>query len=135
MGFLKDAAAKNQKKLEESIKKELEIAKRNGESFKPQLEPFIVESESIEQIYSSGMDFCAFTNKRIIFVDRKLISSKKSVTSVFYSKINFVAFQQGGTFSISKEVILGVSGNTLSIETWSTAVSQEIYREINKRIV
>ena len=91
-----------------------------------ELSGILPEGEEIENIYIVKEDFCAFTPKRVVFVDKKLISSRKTVTSIMYNKINFVALKRGGTFSISKEVVIGTSGANLEIDTWDSKQAYEI---------
>lgn len=93
-----------------------------------------LEGESIEKKYVVKEDFCIITDKRVLFVDKSLISSRKCITSVLFSKINFVSLEQGGFMKLSKEVILGLSGRELKIDTWDSAIAIEIYKEILIRI-
>ena len=93
------------------------------------------ENEIVEKLYIVKEDFCGITAKRVVFVDKKMVSSKKTLTSVPFSKINFVALKRGGFFSISKEVIIGTGGLALEIDTYDGEQAYEIVREISKRIL
>ncbi len=116
MGFLKNAFTNVEEKAKEELQK------------------ILPEGESIEKIYIVKEDFCALTSKRVVLIDKKLLGSKKTLTSVPYSKVNFVALKRGGTFSISKEVIIGVSGMTLEVDTWDGAQAYEIVRKLSEKI-
>lgn len=110
------------------------LQQKVSDNAKKELEKILPETDTIDKIYIVKEDFCALTDKRVVFVDKKLVSSKKTLTSVPYSKINFVALKRGGFLSISKEVIVGSGGLTLEIDTWDGDQAYEIVKEISKRI-
>ena len=110
------------------------VQQKISDNAKKELEKALPEGDTIQQFYIVKEDFCALTDKRVIFIDKKLVSSKKTLTSIPYSKINFVALKRGGFLSISKEVIIGSGGLTLEVDTWDGEQAYEIMREISKRI-
>lgn len=120
MGFLDNLKENLQDKVSGNAKKELD--------------KILPEGENIIKIYVVKEDFCAITDKRVAFVDKKLLGSKKTLTSVPFSKINFVALKRGGFLSISKEVIIGTGGLTLEVDTYDGEQAYEIMREISKRL-
>lgn len=99
-----------------------------------ELEKILPTGELVEELYLVKEDFCALTAKRVVFVDKKLVSSKKTLTSVPFAKINFVALKRGGFLSISKEVIIGSGGMALEIDTWDGEQAYEIVRKISEKI-
>ncbi|MDY0102812.1 MAG: PH domain-containing protein [Lentimicrobium sp.] len=99
-----------------------------------ELAMILPDGEEIEKVYIVKEDFCAFTSKRVVLIDKKLIGSKKSLTAIPYSKINFVALKRGGMFTISKEVIIGTSGAQLEVDTYDTAQAYEIMKKISGKI-
>ena len=104
------------------------------ENAERELAKILPEGEVVIEMYIVKEDFCALTSKRVVFVDKKLVSSKKTLTSVPFSKINFVALKRGGFFSISKEVIIGTGGLALEIDTWDGEQAYEIVRKISEKI-
>jgi len=110
------------------------LQNKQQENANKELQKILPEGENIVKIYMVKEDFCAITDKRVAFVDKKLVSSKKTLTAIPFTKINFVAVKRGGFLSISKEVIIGSGGFTLEIDTWDGEQAYEIVREISKRI-
>lgn len=110
------------------------ITAKITEKANQELTKILPEGETVLKIYIVKEDFCALTEKRVVFVDKKLVSSKKTLTSVPYSKINFVALKRGGFLSISKEVIIGTGGLALEIDTYDGEQAYEIVKEISKKI-
>lgn len=105
-----------------------------SEKIKQEVSRVIPPGEEIKQIFAVKEDFCAFTEKRIVFVDKKLLGGKKTLTAMPFSKINFVSLKRGGFLSISKEVIIGTGGITLEIDTWDGDQAYTIMQEISKKI-
>ncbi len=110
------------------------ITTKITEKANQELTKILPEGETVLKIYIVKEDFCALTEKRVVFVDKKLVSSKKTLTSVPFSKINFVALKRGGFLSISKEVIIGTGGLALEIDTYDGEQAYEIVKEISKKI-
>lgn len=92
-----------------------------------EVEALLFENEKIDNFYLAKEDYCATTNNRLIFVDNS-ITSKKSTVSVPYNKITAVSLKRGGSFSISKEVIVLVGSKEYEIDTYSTEDAIELFK-------
>ncbi|GGB82863.1 hypothetical protein GCM10007424_23610 [Flavobacterium suaedae] len=117
MGFLD----KQIKKIEEKCKEELKT--------------LLLEDETLEKFYLVKEDYCAITNLRLIFVDNSFTSSKKATTGVPFNKISFVSLKKGGTFTISKDVIVHVGNKDIEIDLYDTNQAIEIFKIISKKIL
>ncbi len=117
MGFLDNA----REKLKETAKKEVDT--------------LLITGEIVEKFYMVKEDYCALTNKRLIFIDKSFTSNRKASTGIPFSKINSVSLKKGGAFSISKEVIVTVGSKDLDIDLWDANEALEIFKAISERIV
>lgn len=68
------------------------------------IQEYLIEGEAVEQVYGLLVDFVALTNKRVIFVDKTIVSKKTSVTSIPYSKIESISIEKGKTLALSNEI-------------------------------
>lgn len=116
MGFFSNAVAK----IEEAAKQEIET--------------LLIEGEQVESFYVVKEDYCCLTNKRVIFVDKSMTSSKKSTTGIPYGNISAVGLNKGGAFSISKEVVLLIGSRQVEIDLYDTAQATEIFKTISTKI-
>lgn len=112
MGFLDDQNKKNEAKAKEEVTS------------------FLLEGESIEEIFLNIEDYVAFTNRRLIFIDKSLASSKKAVHSIPYQKLITVAYLRGGFFSLAKELEIAISGHTYEIKAYDNAKAMAIYKKL-----
>lgn len=121
MGFLSKAKQAMDTKLDDKVKQELAL--------------YILPSENIEHIFRAKEDFGALTNKRIIFMDKSLIGSKKTVIGVPYGKINAVGLNKGGFMSFSKEVVITIGSKVTEIDTYNSDMAIELYTKLSEKIV
>lgn len=116
MGFFDN----QKKKLEDKIQKELDS--------------FLIENESVNAVYAYGIDFCAITNKRVIYVDKQWSSSKQGVISIPFSKITAISLTKGGFMSFSKEVELTIGSKIIELkfisDTDAMAFCKAVYNSI-----
>lgn len=101
---------------------------------KQELETLLFDGETIQQIYLVKEDYCAITTSGLIFIDKKLISSKKASTKVPFSKISSVSLKKGGAFSISKEIVIQVGSREMEIDLYDADEALQIFRIVSKRI-
>ena len=71
---------------------------------------YLVEGETVEQVYRLILDEICFTNKRIIFFDNKLVSKKKKRITIPYSSITHYAIEEAGRIDVDAEVFLFTRG-------------------------
>lgn len=75
------------------------------------LDPILIEGEEICEAFKGIRDFVAFTNKRVIAVNvQGITGSKKSFTSMPYSRLVSFAVETAGTFDMDSELDLYFSG-------------------------
>lgn len=121
MGFLKDIAENAKNKQADEAKKVLSN--------------ILLSDETIDFFMVAKEDFVCCTNKRLIFLDRGAFSSKKVITAVRYSNIQFISFvKDAGAFTISKNVIISIGGRLVDIDFYSEKDANEVYIEISRRI-
>ena len=101
---------------------------------KSQTEPYLMEGENILFEEFVKEDFVCLTDKRILFVNSKILSSKKGVTSVPLSKITGVSLEKGG-MSFSKNVILWIGSKEVEIDTYDSQKALLLFNKINELIL
>lgn len=99
------------------------------------LEPYLLPGEEVEHIFMAKEDFGVITNKRFLFMDNKMFSSKKAVTGVPFNKISSVGMEQGGFLKMGKEVLVTVGSHTTEIETYDAKEALELYKHLSAKIV
>lgn len=105
------------------------------ENLKNQLASFLLPGEQVEHFFIAKEDFGALTDKRVIFVDRKITSSKKTIIGIPYPKISGAGLTKGGAFTITKEVVIMVGSHSMEIETYNEQQALEIFKRITERII
>ncbi len=105
-----------------------------SDNVKKELLKILPENDVLEHVFTIKEDFCAITNKRIVFIDKNVGSARKTLTSVPFSKINFVALKRGGLLDFNKEVIISSGGLNLVLETMDIDIAYAIVREISKKL-
>lgn len=79
-------------------------------------ESYLIEGEIIEAVYTLVLDEICFTNKRIIFVDKEALSTKKAIVNLPYSSIYHFAVEKGGVFELDNEIKLFTKGGNFEME-------------------
>lgn len=100
-----------------------------------ELSQIIPENEEIEKVFIVIEDYVAFTSRRVVLIDKSLLSSKKTLSSIPYSKINFTSLKKGGFMKLSKELIIGAGGSILEVDAFSQELAFNLMKEVNSRIV
>ena len=72
------------------------MKKTPREIYEGEIKEFLLDNESIKEIYGLIMDYLCFTNKRLIFVDKELSfkEPKTTIYSIPYSKITGVGLEK-----------------------------------------
>lgn len=96
--------------------------------------PYLMDGETILYEEFVKEDFVCLTDKRILFVNTKILSSKKGVTSIPLSKITGVSLEKGG-MSFSKNVILWIGSKEVEIDTFDSQKALQLFNVINSRIL
>ncbi len=95
--------------------------------------PYLLPEENVIYTKSVKEDFICLTEKRLVFVNANLLSSKKGITSIPYNKITGVSLEKGGMMSFSKNVIVWVGSKDIVIDTWSTEAALELFRLLSEK--
>lgn len=120
LGKLKDVAATAQGNM--------------GKRIEDELNAYLLNGETIESTFQAKEDFGCITNKRLIFMDNSLTSSKKAVIAVPFSKITYVGLSRGGFMSFSKDVIVTIGSHTTTIDTYSSETALGLFKAISEKI-
>ena len=110
------------------------IVDKQNQKLRTELEKFLLSGEEIEDFFVAKEDFGALTNRRLVFVDKSLIGSKKSIMGVPFSKISAVGVKRGGAFTASKEIVIMVGSHAMEIDTYSEKQAIDIYKKISEKI-
>lgn len=86
------------------------LTKEPIEKFQEELTPLLIEGEKIISTYKDIRDYIAFTNKRIIAVNKKgLTGKKRDFTSLPYSKITAFSVETAGHIDLDAELEIYIS--------------------------
>ncbi|MEG0086633.1 MAG: PH domain-containing protein [Cellulosilyticaceae bacterium] len=77
---------------------------------------YLIDGEIIEAVYRLVLDEICFTNKRIIFVDKEALSTKKQLVSIPYHSIYYFGVEKGGIFELDNEIKLYTKGTHFTME-------------------
>jgi hypothetical protein len=82
-----------------------------------ELEPLLVEGETVQMAYKLVRDLHVFTSKRIMFVDKQgLTGAKTEWLSIPYRSITRFSLETAGSFDLDAELKIWISGNPIPIE-------------------
>ncbi|MGL4737504.1 MAG: PH domain-containing protein [Cellulosilyticaceae bacterium] len=79
-------------------------------------ESYLIEGEKVEAIYRLIIDEMCFTNKRIIFVNKEALSTKKAIVHLPYSSIYHFSVEKGGVLELDNEITLYTKGGEFEME-------------------
>lgn len=99
-----------------------------------EIDSFLFDGEVIENTYGLLMDFACLTNKRVMFVDKTLLSKKKAIISIPYNRIDSIAIELGGALSISNEIEIITRGKEYELKFIKGADVQGFYRKLAQYI-
>lgn len=106
-------------------------SKTNNTSY---FEDYLIEGEVIEAVYRLVLDEICFTNKRIIFVDKEALSTKKQLVTLPYHSIYYFAVEKGGVFELDNEIKLYTKGTHFSMEFAKGTNILEVEKLLTKHI-
>jgi len=104
-------------------------------AFRNEVETLLIPGEAIQQTIKMFEDYLAFTDKRIIFVDKKFIGSSRAIVSIPYSKITEVGMTSGGFMKFSQELAIQVGSHRHEFKVYDAKQTGDAYREIMARIL
>ncbi|MGL4362605.1 MAG: PH domain-containing protein [Cellulosilyticaceae bacterium] len=79
-------------------------------------EQLLIDGEVIEAVYRLVIDEICFTNKRIIFVDKTALSTKKQLINIPYHSIYYFSVEKGGVFELDNDVKIHTKGAVFEME-------------------
>lgn len=79
-------------------------------------ESYLIDGERIEAIYRLVIDEICFTSKRIIFIDKEALSTKKSLIHLPYTSIYHFSVEKGGVLEVDNEIKLFTKGGEFEME-------------------
>lgn len=100
-----------------------------------ELQELLLDNEKPEKLFTAKEDFCAITDRRLIFIDKDLMTKKKAVTGTPYSKISSVSLKRGGALSFQKEVIVQIGSREVEIELYDKNQALELFKSISEKII
>jgi hypothetical protein len=88
------------------------------------LEPILIDAESIEAAFVLYRDLMVFTNRRLVLVDKQgMTGSKVSYESVPYESVERFKIETAGSFDADAELTLWIRGR-----------NQPFYQELSRKI-
>ena len=102
------------------------------------LSGFLVDGEIVEAGFRLARDQIAFTNKRLITIDKQGLTSKKTnFRSIPYSKITQFSKEAAGRFDLDAELKLwiGSASEPLSFEFSKDSPIDDVYLILSKYIL
>ncbi len=89
----------------------IKLKQINSDIAAKEIEPLLINGESIIGVYQSMRDYVVFTTKRIISVNvQGITGKKKDFTSLPYSKVQVFSIETAGTFDLDSELDLFFAG-------------------------
>ncbi len=95
---------------------------------------YLVPGETLEARCRLYVDSAIFTDKRIIFLDNKVISNKRKIVSVPYGKITAIEIEKGG-LQIGQEITLVVGSKEYEMRALDAEVAKYIYEKLLTKIL
>ncbi|MFU0823838.1 PH domain-containing protein [Clostridium sp.] len=108
------------------------------EGYGEQVSEFLLQGESIEEIYPLLFDFLCFTNKRLIFVDKDLSfkEPKTTIVTIPYNKINGIGLVKNEkVFAFTDELILNTKAKNYDLKFIKGTNIKEVYNKIVEKIL
>ncbi len=109
----------------------------SNDSFVGQIQPILIDGETILSTYKGIRDGVVFTNKRIIAINvQGITGKKKDFTSMPYSKIQVYSVETSGVFDLDSELELWFSGvGKVKFEFTSNSNVSEICKSISNFVL
>jgi len=90
-----------------------------------QLKPILMQGESVMKAYQVGRDIFAFTDRRLVLVDKQgMTGSKQEYRTIPYRSITNFSVETAGNFDLDAELKIWITGNPL-------AISKEFNKKVN----
>lgn len=101
-----------------------------------EISSFLLDNEKVDKLFPMIEDYAFTTNKnRLVFIDKQMLSSKKGVYSVPFSRISCVSLSRGGFMKLTNDVELTISGKSLELKFYDSMQAQDFYLTISEGIL
>lgn len=104
------------------------------ETYKSEVREMLLPDEELEAIYGLDIDYTAVTSRRLIFVDKTVLSKQQSIISIPFSKINTVALGKGKFLSFTNEIEIHTQSQKFELKLMKGEKVQEFYNKIVSKI-
>jgi len=89
----------------------VKMSKVNPDKLMKDIQPMLINGETLVGVYQAMRDYVVFTNKRVISVNVQGITGKKrDFTSMPYSKISVFSIETAGVLDLDSELEMYFSG-------------------------
>lgn len=108
------------------------------EEVSQELEPILIEGESIEKAFKVLRDGFIFTNKRLIMIDKQGVTgSKTEYLSIPYKNISLFSRESAGLMDLDAELKIWISGSSQPIQkTFNKKTNiNEVYAILSKYVL
>lgn len=92
--------------------------------------PLLVEGEELEATVNLVFDKILITNRRIIFVDHKVLTTRRKYISIPYNRISAIEIELGGAMELSRELTIVVGSREYEIKSTSIDGITYIYNKL-----
>jgi hypothetical protein len=103
-----------------------------------ELQPILMDGETIEHAYKLIRDQLIFTNKRVITIDKQGITGiKQNIRSIPYKSIKMISKEGAGMLDLDAELVLWITGESqpLKFEFKKGVDINQVYRLISQHIL
>jgi len=110
----------------------------SAEEVAAELQPFLVEGETVERAFRVFRDLLVFTDRRLISIDRQGVTGKKvDHRSIPYVNITMFSKESAGMFDLDAELKLWIRGfpEPLKFEFNKDAPINDVYRVLSNHIL
>jgi|GEM_PF-98993 len=116
--------------------KYMKLAKTNGSIFTPDVQPFLIDGETIVGEYQGMRGGVVFTNYRLIVINVQGITGKKrDYSSLPYARIQAFSAETAGVIDLDSELELWFSGlGKIKLEFTRGTDIREIAKIISQRV-
>ncbi len=112
------------------------VKKNPMDSYRKEINEYILNGEIIEGIYPLFVDFLCITNRRLIFVNKDLSFKEPKTTMVTlpYKNINSVELEKKVT-GFTDKIIISARSRTYELKFIKNPNLKEIYNLISEKII
>ena len=107
----------------------------SSDTFTKEIDSLLLPGEQVELTAKLTEDYLAITNKRVIFIDAELGSSKREIISIPFHRIIEVAMQRIGNLTFAQQVSIQVGSVRRKFTISEKNKVVEVYSLLVQKIV